>query len=53
MSYLVLIHIIFVVSCELRIGMYREFFVCRNLLCGFLVIEVLVLVSCSVAQNQK
>ena len=33
--------------------MYWEFFICRNLLCGFLVIEVLVLVLCSVAQNHK
>ena len=32
-SYSILIHIIFVVSCELRIGMYWEFSVCRNLLC--------------------
>ena len=32
-SYSVLIHIIFFVSCELRIGMYWEFSVCRNLLC--------------------
>ena len=28
------------------IGMYWEFYVCRNLLCGFLVIEILVLVLC-------
>ena len=35
------------------IGMYWEFSVCGNLLCGFLVIEVLVLVLCSFAQNQK
>ena len=35
------------------IGMYWEFSVCRNLLCSFLVIEVLVLVLCFVAQNQK
>ena len=35
------------------IGMYWEFSICRNLLCGFLVKEVLVLVLCSVAQNQK
>ena len=49
------------------IGMYWEFSVCRNLLCGFLVIEVLVVsvicagkftffvffVICCVAQNHK
>ena len=35
------------------IGMYWKFSVCRNLLCSFLVIEVLVLVLCFVAQNQK
>ena len=33
------------------IGMYWEFSIYRNLLCGFLVIEVLVLILCSVAQN--
>ena len=33
--------------------MYWEFSVCKNLLCGFLVIEVFVLVFCFVAQNQK
>ena len=35
------------------IGMYWEFSVYRNLLCSFLVIEVLVLVLCFVVQNQK
>ena len=35
------------------IGMYWEFSVCGNLLCGFSAIEVLVLVLCSFAPNQK
>ena len=35
------------------IGMCWEFSVCRNLLCGFLVIKVLVLILCSFTQNQK